>query len=55
MALRHFVDEQTPKGKVEVFGVDIDFFYSEDFESRPPKNLFLRVEDSVRPEAPFCD
>lgn len=45
--LHHFVDEKTPKGKVEVYGVDIDFFYSEDFESRPSKTLFLRYEDKV--------
>ncbi|MCF8463391.1 MAG: phytanoyl-CoA dioxygenase family protein [Flavobacteriales bacterium] len=45
--LHHFVDERTPKGKVEVYGVDIDFFYSEDFESRPNQNLFLRYEDAI--------
>lgn len=45
--LHHFVDEKTPKGKVEVYGVDIDFFYSEDFESRPSETLFLRYEDKI--------
>jgi len=45
--LHHFVDDDTPEGKVEVFGVDIDFFYSEDFESRPNKALFLRYEDAI--------
>jgi len=45
--LHHFVDGDTPKGKVEVYGVDIDFFYSEDFESRPSKSLFLRFEDAI--------
>jgi hypothetical protein len=45
--LHHFVDGDTPEGKVEVYGVDIDFFYSEDFESRPSKSLFLRYEDAI--------
>ena len=45
--LHHFVDGDTPEGKVEVYGVDIDFFYSEDFESRPRKSLFLRYEDKI--------
>ncbi len=45
--LHHYVDDKTPQGKVEVFGVDIDFFYSKDFESRPDTELFLRYEDAV--------
>jgi len=45
--LHHYVDKETPEGMVEVYGVDIDFFYSEDFESRPSKSLFLRYENAV--------
>jgi len=36
MFLHHFIDEKTPTGKVEVFNVDIDFFYNCDFMQRPP-------------------
>lgn len=42
--LHHFRDEKTPDGMVEVYGVSIDFFYNEDFESRPPQEYFLRYE-----------
>lgn len=35
--LHHYVDETTPKGQVEVFSVDADFYYNYDFESRPPE------------------
>jgi hypothetical protein len=48
--LHHFVDEKTPEGMVEVYGVTIDFFYNEDFEARPPAHLFLRYEKLVNPE-----
>jgi hypothetical protein len=48
--LHHYVNEETPTGKVEVYGVDVDFFYSEDFESRPPKKLLLRYEYVVNQE-----
>lgn len=34
--LHHFIDHQTPAGMVEVFNVDIDFFYNCDFMQRPP-------------------
>ena len=34
--LHHFTDEKTPAGMVEVFNVDIDFFYNCDFMQRPP-------------------
>ncbi|MGK4495636.1 hypothetical protein ACSLVN_27895, partial [Klebsiella pneumoniae] len=27
---------QTPSGKVEVYNVDLDFFYNHDFMQRPP-------------------
>lgn len=33
--LHHFMDEKTPKEKVEVYNVDIDFFYNCDFMKRP--------------------
>lgn len=33
--LHHYMDEQTPKDKVEVYNVDIDFFYNCDFMKRP--------------------
>jgi len=34
--LHHFIDEKTPSGMVEVYNVDIDFFYNCDFMQRPP-------------------
>lgn len=33
--LHHFMDEKTPEEKVEVYNVDIDFFYNCDFMQRP--------------------
>ena len=36
MFLHHFMDQKTPTGKVEIFNVDIDFFYNHDFMQRPP-------------------
>ena len=47
--LHHFVDEQTPDGKVEVYNVDIDFFYNHDFMLRPPCPPYIKlgVEDAV--------
>ena len=43
--LHCYIDEQTPKGKVEVYNLSIDYFYDEDFESRPPEEKLLRYED----------
>lgn len=34
--LHHFIAENTPKGDIEVYNVDIDFFYNYDFLQRPP-------------------
>lgn len=34
--LHHYIDHGTPKGMVEVFQVDINFFYNYDFMQRPP-------------------
>jgi hypothetical protein len=34
--LHHFKDEKTPVGQVEVYNVDIDFFYNCDFMEKPP-------------------
>lgn len=47
MFLHHYIDEKTPLNKVEVFNVDIDFFYNFDFEKRPPcpPYTFLRYEE----------
>jgi hypothetical protein len=50
--LHHFVDGDTPEGMVEVYGVSLDFFYNEDFESRPPAHLLLGHEKAVN--APAC-
>jgi hypothetical protein len=33
--LHHFMDEKTPDKKIEVYNVDIDFFYDQDFMQRP--------------------
>jgi hypothetical protein len=44
--LHHYTDNKTPKGKVEVYNVDIDFFYNYDFMQRPPAPYtFLGYED----------
>jgi hypothetical protein len=48
MFLHHFIDDKTPAGKVEVFNVDIDFFYKEDFMQRPPARYkFLGYADRI--------
>ena len=48
--LHHYIDDKTPKGKIEVFNVDIDFFYNHDFMKRPPSPpySFLGYEDYDR-------
>jgi hypothetical protein len=53
--LHHYIDEQTPEGKVEVYNVDIDFFYNCDFMQRPPcpPYRFLGYEDAVSAQAPL--
>ncbi len=48
--LHHYVDDDTPTGMVEVYGVSIDFFYNQDFESRPPAQYFLRYEAAINVE-----
>jgi hypothetical protein len=50
--LHYFIDADTPSGKSEVYAVDIDFFYSEDFESRPPQEFFLRYENYLSAKNP---
>lgn len=41
----YFRDENTPKGEVEKYHVNIDFYYNENFEVRPPdKYPFLGME-----------
>lgn len=34
--LHHYIGDSTPEGKVEVYNVDIDFFYNMDFMKPPP-------------------
>ena len=53
--LHHFIDAKTPEGKVEVFNVDIDFFYNCDFMQRPPMPpyQFLGYEDRVKIDPPI--
>ena len=53
--LHHYIDEQTPEKKVEVYNVDIDFFYNYDFMQRPPCPPYrkLGIEsriESISPE-----
>lgn len=44
--LHHFINETTPVNKVEVYNVDIDFFYNCDFMQRPAAPYkFLGYED----------
>lgn len=41
----YFRDEKTPQGMIEKYEVSIDFYYNEDFESRPPEKYpFLGME-----------
>lgn len=41
----YFRDASTPEGQVEKFAVDIDFYYNEDFESRPAEKYpYLGME-----------
>jgi hypothetical protein len=46
--LHHFIDEQTPKEKVEVYNVDIDFFYNCDFMQRPSCPPYTKLADENR-------
>lgn len=41
--LHHFIDEKTPAGKVEVYNVDVDFFYNCDFMQRPPCPPYKKI------------
>lgn len=34
--IHYYLDNESPPGKVEVYKVDVDFFYSYDFMKRPP-------------------
>lgn len=40
----YYTDHETPKGKVEVYSVRPEFYYSEDFESKPT-DKYPRLED----------
>ena len=54
MFLHHFIDKKTPHGKVEIYNVDIDFFYNCDFMQRPHQPYrFLGYEsyDLEKPDA----
>ena len=53
MFLHHFIDEKTPQGRVEVYNVDIDFFYNCDFMQRPSapyRFLGYEVNDLKKPD-----
>jgi hypothetical protein len=45
--LHHFINEQTPAGQVEVFNVDIDFFYNCDFMQRPPCPPYKQLDNEA--------
>ncbi|GIV34460.1 MAG: hypothetical protein KatS3mg031_1995 [Chitinophagales bacterium] len=49
--LHHYIDEKTPAGFVEVYHVDIDFFYNCDFMQRPPCPPYrkLGMEPAIPP------
>ena len=40
----YYIDQETPKGKVEAYSVRPEFYYSEDFESKPT-DKYPRLED----------
>ncbi len=43
--LHHYINNETAAGKVEVYNVDIDFFYNCDFMQRPPSPPYSRKAD----------
>ena len=42
--LHFYRDDKTPPGMVERFELSIDYFYNENFESRPPDRFFSQFE-----------
>lgn len=48
----HFYeDEDTPEGKVEMYSVTPEFFYNEDFQSRPDKSKYSLID--IIEKSPF--
>ncbi len=45
--LHHYKDENTLTGKIEVYNVDIDFFYNFDFMQRPPCPPYSKLDDET--------
>jgi hypothetical protein len=50
MFLHHFIDEKTPAEKVEVYNVDIDFFYNCDYMQRPPCPPYKKLGEETAAE-----